>query len=81
MNWIIWIIYGIIMAGFVVGVYRGALRIAVSIVTAIVTIFIIFGLVAIPSQIFTNTYAWVSGFTNYVLGTVMSFIFIVYCSY
>lgn len=46
---------------------------------SIVTIFIIFGLVAIPSQIFTYTYAWVSGFTNYVLGTVMSFIFVGYC--
>lgn len=45
----------------------------------IVAIFIIFGLVAIPSHIFTYTYAWISGFTNYVLGTVMSFVFIAYC--
>ena len=39
MDWVIWTIGGIILTGFIIGVYRGALRIAVSIVTAIVTIF------------------------------------------
>lgn len=44
MDWIIWAISGIILIGFIVGVYRGAIRIAVSIVTAILTIMItVFG--------------------------------------
>ena len=40
MDWVIWTIGGIILLGFLIGVYRGALRIAVSIITAVLTIFI-----------------------------------------
>lgn len=42
MDWLIWIIGGILLIGFVVGLYRGAVRIAVSIATAILTIAITF---------------------------------------
>ena len=42
MDWVIWIIGGILLIGFVVGLYRGAVRIAVSIATAILTIAITF---------------------------------------
>lgn len=51
MDWLIWIIGGILLIGFVVGLYRGAVRIAVSIATAILTIAITFFVTPYLTQI------------------------------
>ncbi len=45
-----------------------------------ISLFIILGLFTIPSKIYNDTFSWISGFTNYVIGTVLTLIYIFYCS-
>lgn len=45
----------------------------------ITNLFAVIGLLSIPSQIYCYTFNWISGFTNYVLGTVMTLLYIVWC--
>lgn len=42
MDWLIWVFGGILLIGFIVGIWKGALRIAVSLLTVVLTVVITF---------------------------------------
>lgn len=70
MDWVIWTIVGIVLIGFVVGVYRGALRIAVSIVTAVLTIFITVFATPYAAQIIEEKTPLDDSIKEYVVGSM-----------
>lgn len=70
MDWIIWIIGGIVLTGFVVGVYRGAVRIAVSILTAVLTVVITFYATPYAAEIVEEKTPLDESIRNYVVSTM-----------
>ena len=70
MDWVIWTICGIILIGFIVGVYRGALRIAVSIITAILTVVITFYATPYVAEIVEEKTPLDESIRNYVVSTM-----------
>ena len=70
MDWVIWTIGGIVLIGFVIGVYRGALRIAVSVATAVLTVFITVFATPYVAQIVESKTPLDDSIKEYVVGSM-----------